>query len=256
MSIPVIGTAIVNGPHWLKRLIDSVDYPVDEFVIFNNNGRGQFDEELDLMAKIEHQFIKKIKVCHLPKNIGCSGAWNMIIKCYMNAPYWIIVNHDVSFTEGFLEEMYTKASDPETGMVHGCVGDFGIGGYDLFLIKDWTVQKLGLFDENFYPAYCEDADYIMRFKHNPVKTDYCTKPYLHGGTTEYYETGSQTKKEDPSIANRLTEINVENFEYMTKKWGEGWRWVDPYRKPFNDENSETGRTTYDLEYVRKKNLGF
>ena len=23
MSIPVIGTAIVNGPHWLKKLIDS-----------------------------------------------------------------------------------------------------------------------------------------------------------------------------------------------------------------------------------------
>ena len=27
--IPVLGTAIVNGPHWLKKQIESIDYPVE-----------------------------------------------------------------------------------------------------------------------------------------------------------------------------------------------------------------------------------
>ena len=46
-SIPVIGTAIVNNPYWLHRLFMSIDYPVDNFVVFNNNGRGQITEEVE-----------------------------------------------------------------------------------------------------------------------------------------------------------------------------------------------------------------
>jgi hypothetical protein len=40
-SIPVIGTAVVNAPHWVYRLFYSIDYPVDTFIVFNNNGRDQ-----------------------------------------------------------------------------------------------------------------------------------------------------------------------------------------------------------------------
>jgi hypothetical protein len=47
MSIPVIGVPIVNNPYWITRLLMSIDYPVDDFVIINNNGRGQIDDELD-----------------------------------------------------------------------------------------------------------------------------------------------------------------------------------------------------------------
>ena len=55
--IPVIGTAIVNSPHWITRLIDSIDYPVDNFVVFNNNGRGQITKELDEIIARPHPFI-------------------------------------------------------------------------------------------------------------------------------------------------------------------------------------------------------
>jgi len=259
MSISVIGTAIVNGPHWVKRLIESVDYPVDNFVIFDNNGRGQITEELDNLAKITYQFIENVTVCHLPANIGCSGAWNMIIKCFMNAPYWIISNHDVSYSPGFLEEMVTKAvADPEVGLVHGIPGDYNIGSWDLFLIKDWVIQKYGLFDENLYPAYCEDADYIMRFmKHRPIKRIlHLDHVYYHGETTNYYETGQQTLKNDPTLVEKLRNVNVINFEYMNKKWSEKWRMVDPYLTPFNLPDMPISTTTYDLEFVRRKHLGF
>jgi hypothetical protein len=256
-KIPVIGTAVVNGAHWVHRLISSVDYPVENFVIFNNNGKGELTEELDNLAKMKHPLIDRITVCHMPSNIGVSGAWNLIIKSFMNAPYWIISNHDVAFTVGFLEEMISHIEDSEVGMVHGKSGDFGIGGYDLFLIRDWVVQEYGLFDENFYPAYCEDADHIMRFIHKPIKAvKGLSRPYYHGYGTDYYETGSQTKKNDPILSQKLDEINTKNFEYMTKKWGPQWRTCWPYILPFDDGNSELGRTTYDLSYVREKHLGF
>ena len=102
MSIPVIGTATVNAPHWVYRLFYSIDYPVDTFVVFNNNGRGEITEELDLLTKVPHKYIKEVKICHLPHNIGCSGYWNLLIKCYMMCPYWLIVNHDIMFTPGYL----------------------------------------------------------------------------------------------------------------------------------------------------------
>lgn len=258
-KIPVIGTAIVNGPYWLYRLISSVDYPTENFVIFNNNGRGEITEELDLLAKIKHKYIEKITVCHLPANIGCGGAWNMIIKCYMNSPFWIITNHDIAFTPGFLQEMIEISNDSEIGMIHGNSGDFNIGGYDLFLIRDWVVQKYGLFDENLYPAYNEDADYIMRFIHQPIKKHNMTRPFYHGETTEYYTSGSQTIKEagiDSEFSKKLSWINGKNFEYMFKKWGDHWRNCYPYKNPFNEESFDIKTTTYDLSYVREKHLGF
>ena len=139
MSIPVISAAIVNEPYWLYRLIASIDYPTDNLVIINNNGRGEINQELDNMTKITHKFIKKITVCHMPANIGLAGSWNLTIKCYMLSPYWIFVNHDISFSLGLLKELAeTAENDKDAGMVFGHGGDFGDGSYDVMLIKDWA----------------------------------------------------------------------------------------------------------------------
>jgi len=256
-SIPVIGTAVVNSPYWVHRLIASVDYPVDNFVIFNNNGRGQITEELDTIAKLSHAYIKKITVCHLPANIGLPAVFNLIIKSYLNSPSWLMVNYEVAFNPGFLEEMVKEASDPEVGMVFGKKGDFDLPAFDVFMIKDWVVQKHGLFDENFYPAYCEDADYLMRLYNSPVKqVKGISKGFYHGTSTDYYEGGSQTAKTEPELAVKLNEVNLVNFEYMNKKWGEGWRYVSPYSSPFNESSMPLSTTTYDLEFCRRKYLGF
>lgn len=255
-SIPIIGTAIVNNPYWVHRLIFSVDYPVDEFVIFNNNGRGEIDDELDSLRNMTHKYIKKITVCHLPSNIGCSGAWNMIIKCYMQCPYWIITNHDIAFTPGFLKEMHNKSKNNEIGLVYGGLNEYGIGKFDLFLIKDWIVQKYGLFDENFYPGYCEDFDYHMRLLNEPVKQDSVNLPYYHG-EVDYASTGSQTWRSDISLKEKIDKARILNEnEYMEKKWGDGWHWFKPFIAPFNNASLPLSYITYDLNFLRKKHLGF
>jgi hypothetical protein len=192
-SIPVIGVPIVNGIHWLQRLIDSVDYPVDDLFIVNNNGRGQLTEELNNITKIEHKYIKNIKVCHLPSNIGCSSAWNLIIKCYMMASYWIISNHDVAFTPGLLKEFVEKSMNDNCGMVKP--REFQ---WDLFLIKDSVVQECGLFDENFYPAYVEDCDYYVRLLNKNIHTEKTNLQPLHGDQG-YEKSGSQTWRTEPEI---------------------------------------------------------
>lgn len=263
-SIPVISTAVVNSTYWVTRLLMSVDYPVDTFLIVNNNGRGELTQELDNLTKIKHKFVKNIVVTHLPANIGLGGAWNLTIKCYMHSPYWIMVNDDVAFGPGILNEMVTMANaDPDIGLIHGNSGDFGVGSWDLFLIRDSIIQLFGLFDENLYPAFCEDADYIMRFMHRPIKKVMSLeKKYYHGltevETGKYYEenSGSQTQKTDPSLKSKLENINAINIEYLTTKWGPNWRVCNPTVLPFESDDKFVGQTKYDLEFVRKKHLGF
>lgn len=258
MSIPVIGTAVVNSTKWVTRLLESVDYPVDNFVIINNNGRGQLDSELDALKAKVHPFVKKITVTHMPANLGVPGTWNLIIKCYMNAPFWIIVNDDISFGTGFLKEMYEKAmSDVTIGLIHGHEGDFGVGSWDLFLIRDTIIKIFGLFDENLYPAYNEDADYFLRFMHNPInKVLSLSSMYYHGNGEkgEYHKEGSQTQKTEPDLEAKLDYSNDLNIEYLTNKWGKDWRYCNPSKQPFG--SYPISYTSYDLDFVRKKHLGF
>lgn len=257
-KIPVIGTPVVNSSFWVTRLLMSVDYPVETFVIINNNGKGELNEDLNRLVQMDHKYIDEIKVVHMPANIGCAGAWNLIIKCYMNAPYWIISNDDVAFKPGLLKNMAEHIdADPVLGMIHPNKGDFELGAWDLFLIRDIIVQEFGLFDENTYPAYCEDADYMMRLAHRPIRKLVGLEPgYLHGegDSSDYYNSGSQTKKTDPTLETKLNFANNLNIEYLTSKWGEGWRLVQPSENPFGDKPINT--TTYDLNFVRSKHLGF
>ena len=255
-SIPVMGTAIVNGVHWLKRLISSVDFPVDTFIIFNNNGRGQITKDLDELQQ-RHNYIKNIVVCHLPVNIGCPAAWNMIIKCYIQSRYWLIVNHDISFTSGFLEKMHSLAQSATIGMVHGASGEFGLGTWDVFLIKDWVVDKYGLFDENLYPAYCEDWDYLLRFVHNPINKAFVDLPYYHGETLEYAKSGSQTWREDMSLKYKIDSARYLNeSNYLVQKWGLQWNSLNPHKTPFNNKDSYLGYSKYDINFIRHKYIGF
>jgi len=232
----------------------SIDYPVDDFVVFNNNGRGQITEEVEAVKSLVNPFVRRVHVTHMPANIGCSGAWNLIIKSFMKAPYWVISNHDVMFEPGFLGEMSSKAEDEEVGIVHGSGG-----GWDIFLLKDWMVQKYGLFDENLYPGYCEDMDYGMRFIHDDVKRVLGLEHGYYHGTKKDYSDGSQTWRSEPRLQNAVHVAHEMNKRYLHAKWSEAWQAHvegETYKTPFNIPELPNSFTTWDLEFCRHKNLGF
>lgn len=262
MSIPVIGVPVVANTYWVSRLIASIDYPVDDLVIINNNGRGELDEDLNNLVKMKHPNVKRMKVVHMPANIGVAGAWNLIIKCYMNAKYWLICNDDISFKGGCLKSIDQQFTEvPNMGMVHPEAGEWNIGTWDCFAISEGVVQSFGLFDENTYPAYCEDADYIMRMAHRPiVKKVGLEKSFIHGYNEpiDYYKDGggSNTGKSDEELGKKLTHSNDVNIDYLTRKWGEGWRGIEPNKLPFDGEERDISFSIYDLNFVRSKHTGF
>jgi hypothetical protein len=283
-SIPVLGALVLTGPEWIERQLKSIDYPVDNYVLFDNSGKPEIKKQLEILFEKPHPFIKNKTLCHLPSNLGVAAGWNLIIKSYMLAPYWIIVNHDVSFTEGLLEEMNESAQNPEIGMVYPNAGDFGWGSYDLFLIKDWVVQSVGLFDESFYPAYFEDFDYAIRVHNKSIKIIAGLKPsYYHGDTTHYNISGKQTAKTSPLLTEKFNKSRKINLPYLQRKWGlsnmtkdgEEYRYIAPYPSPYDlfhiDEKVDKktaqqrklcadnyhllGSSSFNLEFARSKHLG-
>lgn len=255
-TIPVIGVPIVNGVQWLKRLVDSVDYPVENFFIVNNNGRNEITEEINEICNTQHPFIRKFHVSHMPSNFGCGGGWNLIIKSYMMEPYWILASHDIQFSPGMLKSMHEEAIGTDHGMIYAKRSDWGGGSYDVFLIKDWVVQKCGLFDENLYPAYAEDIDYHIRLINENISYRYLDLEYLHG-EKDYSTSGSQTWRVDTTLKDKIDQGRILNeTRYMTKKWGNDYQSLNAYSKPFNTEIYDSGHMTYDLEFIRKKYLGF
>lgn len=260
-KIPVISTGIVNNVALLERLINSIDYPTENFVIFNNNGRDEITDHLESLKKINHPFIDKITICHLPHNIGCAGWWNLTIKSYITSPYWILANNDFAFHPGGLAKMVEDALPENIGMVH-CSGDDYIKchSYVCFLIKDWVVQKIGLFDENLYPGYGEDVDYFFRILLDPFDRTYLKDvPYYHGNELDngngdsYKESGSQTWRTDTSLKEKIDSARyINENEYITRKWGQGWRYCDIYKTPFDGKEN----LKYDLSFNRRKHLGF
>jgi hypothetical protein len=65
-----------------------------------------------------------------------------------------------------------------------------------------------------------------------------------------------TKKDSPHLAEKISESNTKNFEYMFKKWGPGWRNVEPWEYPFNIEGLDIRSSYIDLEFCKDKHLGF
>jgi GT2 family glycosyltransferase len=170
-------------------------------------------------------------------------------------PYWIITNHDVSFTPGLLEEVSNKAQDKDISLIHPRAGEFYTGTYDFFAITEEGIRTIGLFDENLGPAYGEDSDFIMRAINLNIKTVKGLKnKYFHGdelatdGDESYEANARQTVKEDPLLGEKIWKANGINFGYLNSKWGEGWRLCQPYNSPFN-------YTTWDIDFIRRKYLG-
>jgi hypothetical protein len=260
--LPMIGTCVVKTTRRVQRLLESIDFPVREVMIINNNGKGELDSELDRLASVKYPNVGKVRIFHMPMNLGVAASWNLMIKSYMMDPCWIIVNDDVAFGPGFLQEMHSIIhGDPSIHVIHGHHGDFNVGSFDLFLIRDHTIQEFGLFDENLYPAYNEDTDYIMRCLIGKARR-VCgmQSNYMHGDgdKTQYAIHGSHTKRSDAELAQKLDTVNGMNIEYLNGKWGTGWRMCDPTAAPFLSSGTTLplSYTKFDLTFVRSKYLGF
>lgn len=195
------------------------------------------------------------------ENKGCSGAWNQGIEWGLKNGFthFLIPNNDILLNARSVDALLERF---EKGDV-GCVASVDVSGeiripeeiftlapkeaseapnpnFSCFLISKDTIEKVGMFDEGFFPAYFEDNDYHYRLK----------KAYgLNGAITitgsVFYHYGSRTQNESgdkPVVPGGDFE---KNRAYFIQKWG-GSPGNEKYEHPFNT-------LANDIKHVTKRN---
>ena len=227
--IPVVAIPVLNRGDLLLRGIRSIDYPVGRLVVVNNSDDRSVASALH---QVQADGTFDLHVHKPERNLGVSGSWNWVMQTFPDVDYWLHMGNDIELHAGDLKLI-------DEGMRrHPEIPLRTAKGYSLFAIRPLCLQTVGWFDENFYPAYCEDGDHRYRMSLLGIgqarignvsdETDECQA--VHGEAPSW---GSHTIHADPGLrsANKVTFSN--NLEYYRRKWG-GRPKEEQFTTPFDN----------------------
>lgn len=156
-------------------------------------------------------------------NLGVPGSWNKGIEMMKERKCdWIIfLSASMRFNKGgmdLVEQLET------TDLV---VAEAEGHQFHLMSIRREVIEKVGLFDENFFPAYYEDTDYGQRIRNSfdhtlkwaKIKVDCYCVGNAHGINIAGVKMNPQ-----------------KNIDYYVRKWG-GMPGEQTYSHPFNNPNN-------------------
>lgn len=157
-------------------------------------------------------------------NLGVAGGWNRIMSTSPSSDVIVITNDDVIFGPKTLAAMVDAVRDGAP-MAVATEGQ----SFSCFAISPALYEKVGPFDERFYPAYFEDTDYHWRMKlvgkDFVVISDEARVGYVHAGSATM---ASYTKDE----TDRHHELFRANKRRYIAKWG-GPPHQEQFREPMD-----------------------
>ena len=265
LCIPVMGFGYNDDPlDFVPRLLRSVDFCVDHLIVV-------------APQRMEGRVKEMINSLNLPANInvephffpwrfvGVAETWNYIIRASPDAPWFLICAYDVQFLPMQLEMLSQRFWKRSGNLSPGDNVTANIAhtrwlnmpggkGFNLFALSREVVGNVGLFDENIYPAFWEDRDYLYRVKlwsGARIRTFGDIRP-IHGLFTDdkgvplgmdvirclsaqigkkfksdcgvdaissnKYISGTRHVKEK-ALKNLISVGDKRNFEYVIRKWG-------------------------------------
>lgn len=166
-AIPLLGIPILNRPDLLLRLLDSLDHPVETLAIVDNSIASGLPDSAALnrlLTQLEREppaGIGRVRVARPFTNQGVASSWNAILTSFPEAPFALLVNNDVVFAPGILAQVIQRI-DPSRPQFLPLLPD--PQEFSAFAITPAAWDRVGLFDANFHPAYCEDLDYAERLR--------------------------------------------------------------------------------------------
>lgn len=261
-AVPVAGFAVLSDPRkYSRRSISSIDFPVHTFRLAIT---GQHDEiNVELLTALKEvttlKNIYRLLVTFHDSNIGCAGGWNRVLQADSAAPWYLVMNNDIAFPAGVLGRIHKNLHQHVTAdPVANGFAVFGLPDlalYSTFAMSQKVVEKVGLFDENFWPVFFEDNDYTGRLHCEGIKAiqfDDC--PLLHnealGKTGEYVSGTRLLDKHGPDIQFAMNTGSV----MISRKWGGviGCRVTGdckpPSCHPFNDASKSARDWSFNAQY--------
>ena len=215
-----IGIPTVGLKKYLKQTIDSLvsSYAVKLLVIDNNSCDGT----TEWLKQCGYEYILN------PENYGVARSWNQILnwaRSHDDFELCFIMNNDIVLHPIAVDNMIHAVFNDGKGAITGVdVGThpnllatvtkpipryFLAMNFSCFGLTAKTIEKIGLFDENFKGGYFEDNDYHQRMRIGGI--DCCADrwaPFSHYSSRTVREGGVD-----------MVEHFIANREYFIQKWG-------------------------------------
>ncbi len=145
----------------------------------------------------------------------------------------VIAHDDITFTAGDLDKLAETALACRDRYIVTCAGfhaEFNLPlpsiGYSCFALNPIAIETLGCFDENIFPAYCQDQDYARR----------ADLAGLHEGNcpdTQLSHVGGNSVLSNPALGRQNAVTHRRNIAYYLQKWG-GVGGRETFQFPFNN----------------------
>lgn len=203
--IPVLGFCTLKRFDLADRLLASIDYPVEHLIIVDNSGTQTWQPK-------KPDLVDKMWVIQVPFGLGLVGAWNLIIKSTPYAPYWLLVNDDAHFQAGALEKLNAEIDYQAINFLD-CVPEWSAVAFGQGMI-----EKVGLYDENFYPLYFDDNDLERRIDFHGVKKNYIDAKVFHDNSSTL-KAGFEAANSKTYMANQQRYIKKQiEADYTAGEW--------------------------------------
>lgn len=163
----------------------------------------------------EKGFMKpyKVRSIHHPENYGVARSWNMGAKEVVDQKldYLIILSAAVVFRQGMDDFIRHLERTLDEGY-YGVETQFS---YHLVAIARKTFEEIGYFDENFYPAYYEETDFMRRMELAGIKEIMDNPPSFPLHSVD-------AKRQGFALSIKKGGLHVDFLklvDYFEKKWG-------------------------------------
>ena len=195
-KLPNLTIPVLNRYDLLQRCVDSIDYPVEHLLIIDNgqNYRGTIRTP---------DYVEKLTWLDMPSNFGVAASWNLAVKSFRHDPVWFFASNDVVFQPGALANLAKLASPNQLTLSEM------FPHFHAFALGEEVVKRIGLFDENIYPAFEEDIEYLGRLAREGLPVVKADVPAHHDNSSTIH---SDTRYRD---ANSVT--HGSNREYRLQK---------------------------------------
>ncbi len=230
MGVVGLGVPVVRRYDLLARMVASAEAgtrPPDKYLIVDNGGKLQWGEILGNPTRTVRAIIERPG-----RNVGVAGAWNLIVAYALGLDgavggefrgydtTLVIANDDIVLGRETLAELL--ATHRPGQVTHAPVGD---SPFSLFAMDRAVALRVGWFDENFFPAYCEDSDFLWRasLADVPIRQLPMQIEHAHGGSLSCLSPDQQRRFHE-----RLEVVR----EYYRRKWG-GPVGDERFDKPFD-----------------------
>lgn len=209
IGIPTLNRADLLIPSLKKYITDFKDVTIH--IIDNGN------QDLKMFDEYDNIYIHKPE-----KNLGVAGSWNVLCELIFTKYEWaLIVNDDVYL--GYDTKLVTQVIDTY-GMPSLIQSHLN---FSVFLLAKKLYRYIGEFDNDFYPAYYEDSDYLYRLKLEGLKQEVDLRLNPKDARV------SQTYEKAPEFVNNAMKYNRQKY---IEKWGD-IPLLEKYKKPYNGKNN-------------------